>query len=326
MRPFLAGWSLFPLLFLACSGEEPSGTPAPAAPSSAPWPPPPEVYDCRAKAIPERASPVPASCATDRSCRQKMVCGHRGVGGDLGVLTPENTVSAVRAAIALGIEFVETDPRSTADGVLVNVHDTDVARVTEGKGEVAAMTLEELRALPLRTGKYEGDFSCERIATIEEILLAARGKVHVLLDANKTSDVAGLVEVVRKTDTLDWAIFDTDSPEKIEQALAIEPRMHTMIRVASEQELADELERFATHPPVLVEIRGDGNPKVLVPKIHEAGHRAFTDAFLIDFSAGIQGNAALYDEVWATGLEVLQTDRPELVLQGLRSSGQRPAP
>jgi hypothetical protein len=30
--------------------------------------------------------------------------------------------------------------------------------------------------------------------------------------------------------------------------------------------------------------------------------------------------------VWATGLEVLQTDRPELVLQGLRSSGQRPAP
>jgi glycerophosphoryl diester phosphodiesterase len=312
----LSGALLALLSLLACSSADP---PAPVdPPAAAPWPPPAEVYDCRAAAVPERVSPVPASCATDRGCRQKMICGHRGVGGDLGVLTPENTVSAVRAAIAFGIEFIETDPRRTGDGVLVNVHDTDVARVTTGQGEVAKMTLEELRALPLRTGKYEGDFSCEGIATIEEILTAARGRIHVLLDANKTDDIAGLVAAVRATDTLDWAILDTDSPEKIEAALAIEPRLHTMIRVVSEAELTAELERFAAHPPVLVEIRSEGDLKTLVPAVQGAGHRAFTDSFVNDFSAGLQGDVTVYDELWATGVDVLQTDRPELVLRGLR--------
>ena len=308
---------LLPLSLLACSDDGAAPAPAPA-PSPAPWPPPPALYDCRAPGIPERASPVPAACATDRGCREKMVCGHRGVGGSLGVTAPENTVSAVRAAIALGIEFVETDPRSAGDGVLVNVHDPEVDRVTTGTGEVAQMTLEQLRALPLRTEKFEGDFSCERIATIEEILLAARGKIHILLDANKTDDVAGLVELVRKTDTLDWAIFDTDSPEKIEAAIALEPRLHTMIRVASADELAAELARFQQHPPVLVEIRDKGDPKELAPLIHDAGHRAFTDVFAADLSAGLQDDPSYYESTWATGVDVLQTDRPDLVLRGLR--------
>lgn len=60
----------------------------------------------------------------------------------------------MRAAIALGVDFIETDPRPSKDGVIVNVHDTDVGRVTTGTGKVADMTLAELRALPLKTSKY----------------------------------------------------------------------------------------------------------------------------------------------------------------------------
>lgn len=277
----------------------------------------PELYDCRAKASPPRTNPVPTTCATDPACTTRLVSAHRAAGGDLGVIAPENTVSAVRAAIALGVDFIETDPRPSKDGVIVNVHDTDVGRVTTGTGKVADMTLAELRALPLKTSKYEGDFSCEHIATLTEILAAARGRIHVLLDGNKSDDVAGLIAAIHETDTLDWAIFDTDSQAKIDAALAIEPKLHTMIRVATTTELSSELAHFAQHPPVIVEIHGDGTPESLAPAIHAAKNRALMDVFVVDVSTGFDGKVASYGDVYARGIDIVQTDRPDLVMSFL---------
>jgi glycerophosphoryl diester phosphodiesterase len=236
------------------------------------------------------------------------------MGGDIGVIAPENTVGAVRAAIAYGVDFIETDPRPSKDGVFVNVHDADVDRVTTGTGNVDQMTVDELKALTLETAKYEGDWSCERIATVEEILLAAKGRIHVLLDANKTSDVAGLVKLVQTTGTLDWAIFDTGSPDKIEEALALEPALKTMIRVETEAELDDQLTRFAAHPPVIVEIHGAGLPKTLAPLVHARKNRVLFDTFGVDISVGITGDVSGYANAYGDGVDIVQTDRADLVL------------
>ena len=56
--------------------------------------------------------------------------------------------------------------------------------------------------------------------TLEAVLSEARGKVHVLVDANKTDRVDLLVSAITSTDSLEWAIFDTSSVDKIDQALA----------------------------------------------------------------------------------------------------------
>src|SRR5438552_2666440 len=68
----------------------------------------PAVFDCTATRVPDRASPVPVACALDPACRTPMVSAHRGAGGLLGVLAPEDTLSAYRAGIAAGVELVET--------------------------------------------------------------------------------------------------------------------------------------------------------------------------------------------------------------------------
>ena len=230
------------------------------------------------------------------------------------MIAPENTVSATRAAIALGVDFVETDPRPSKDGAIVNVHDTDVSRVTEGSGNVADMTLAELRALKLKTSKFPGDFGCERIATLEEILTTARGRVHVLVDANKTDAVDKLVDAIVKTDTLDWAIFDTSAVDKIDRAIAIEPRIKTMIRVETEAELTTTLAHFAAHPPVLVEIHGNGTPEVLVGPIHGAKNRPLFDVFGVDVAVRFVPDLSQYGKVYDKGVDVVQTDRPDLVL------------
>lgn len=278
----------------------------------------PSLFDCRA-ANKEmmRANPVPISCATDRLCTTPLVSGHRGAGGQLGVLAPENTLSSVRAAIVIGSDFIETDPREIQGDVLVNMHDPDVDRTTSGTGEAALMTLNEIQALSIKPGEFVGDFSCERVPTIEDVLVAAKGKIHVLLDANKTSRVDLLVSAVQKTGTIEWAIFDTDSVEKIDEALLLEPNLLTMIRVGDEAELKSELEHFAAHPPVIVEIHSGASAQTMAPLIHAAGHRMLMDAFVTDLAAVVSNDFTLYKDVFESGVDIVQTDRPELAIKSL---------
>lgn len=277
----------------------------------------PGLFDCSAKTSPMRVSTVPPACVADPACTTRMVSGHRGAGGQIGVIAPENTLSSVRAAIAVGIEFIETDPRPTLDDVLVNMHDTSVDRTTDGTGEVANMTLAQVQALKIDSTKYAGDYSCDRVPTIEEVLLEARGKIHVLLDANKTDRIDLLVDAVHKTNTLDWAIFDTDSVEKIDAALAMEPKLLTMIRVASLDEFNTEWTHFAAHPPVIVEIHDTAQTAEIAALVHAQQSKTLTDMFGTDVGAGLADDPSFYGSVYEMGIDIGQTDRPDLVLRYL---------
>ena len=275
----------------------------------------PSLWDCRATAVPARDNPVPIGCLRDAQCRVPLVSAHRGAGGQLGVLAPEDTVAAVRAAIAYGVDIVETDPRPTKDGHLVNLHDTTVDRTTTGTGTVSEMTLAEVQALTLRSSPFPGEFACERVPTIEQILTAARGGAYVLIDANKTDRVDLLVKAIVDTDTLTWAIFDTSSVEKIDQALALEPRLLTMIRVADAATLDLQLAHFAAHPPLVVELDEAADFAALTPKVVAVGAKSLTDVFGVDLSVRFGGSLGGYADLYAKGLDILQTDRPDKVLE-----------
>lgn len=82
---------------------------------------------------------------------------------------PENTMSAFKAAVDLGLDAIETDIRMTRDGHLVIMHDRDIARTTNGKGNIDEMTLDELRAFD--AGYWKGpEHVGQRIPTVEEFL------------------------------------------------------------------------------------------------------------------------------------------------------------
>ena len=68
---------------------------------------------------------------------------------------PENTMPAFRAAVAMGLDAIETDVRRTKDGHLVLIHDREVDRTTNGTGRVDELTLAELRALD--AGFWKGE-------------------------------------------------------------------------------------------------------------------------------------------------------------------------
>ena len=94
------------------------------------------------------------------------IAAHRGG----AALWPENSETAFRGAMALGVEQVEFDVQRSADGVPVIFHDTTLDRMTDGTGPLADRTLAELRSLILVGGG--------RILTLEEGLgVLAEGHV-----------------------------------------------------------------------------------------------------------------------------------------------------
>lgn len=86
------------------------------------------------------------------------IVGHRGAKNE----KPENTLEAIKYALACGVDAIEIDVHLTADGGLVVMHDPDVSRTTNGTGDLKNMTRQDIKKLT--TGNHE------QIPFLEEVL------------------------------------------------------------------------------------------------------------------------------------------------------------
>ena len=89
-----------------------------------------------------------------------LAIAHRGGAG----LAPENTLVAFGRSYALGVRYLETDVRLTADGELIAFHDASLRRVTGRRRAVNRTDLAAIRELRV--------FGAEPIPTLSEVLLA----------------------------------------------------------------------------------------------------------------------------------------------------------
>jgi glycerophosphoryl diester phosphodiesterase len=95
-------------------------------------------------------------------------------------LRPGDTMLAFRNAVDLGVDVLEMDVHSTADGVLVVIHDRTVDRTTNGEGRVSDLTFDEIRTLDAAYHWPFGDDEGDRpfrgtgvtIPSLEEVLTA----------------------------------------------------------------------------------------------------------------------------------------------------------
>ncbi len=91
------------------------------------------------------------------------IIGHRGAAG----YAPENTIESIHTAADLGIEWVELDVKLTKDQVAIIFHDDDLARTTNGSGNVADMTYDDLCQLDAGAW-YAESFAGAKVPTLEE--------------------------------------------------------------------------------------------------------------------------------------------------------------
>ena len=105
------------------------------------------------------------------------ITAHRGSSGR----APENTLAAIRAAIADEADWVEIDVQETSDGVVVVHHDEDFMRAAGQSGRVWQMPWSEVARIP--NGAWFGpEFEGERVTTLEEVLRTARDRIGVNIE------------------------------------------------------------------------------------------------------------------------------------------------
>lgn len=122
---------------------------------------------------------------------------------------PENSIAAIEHSVAVGVDVVELDLQLTRDSVLIVMHDSKLDRTTTGKGHVADWTLDSIRTLKLKNGC--GIRTKHTVPTLEEALLAAKGRVLVNLDkADRYFDL--VVPVLKKTGTTRQIIMKGRKP------------------------------------------------------------------------------------------------------------------
>ncbi|MBO9655044.1 MAG: glycerophosphodiester phosphodiesterase family protein [Agrobacterium tumefaciens] len=159
-----------------------------------------------------------ASPKTARSCDVVTLCSrdnpailtiaHRG----FWIATVENSLASVRAAIDAGVEMIEIDTQTTADGRLVVIHDKTLDRTTTGKGTISALTFEVVRAARLKAGAGgEGaEITDECVPTLEELLEEARGKIAVNIDTKFPRDLPQVMETVLRLGIEKQVLVKTD--------------------------------------------------------------------------------------------------------------------
>lgn len=136
---------------------------------------------------------------------------HRGY----STVAPENTLPAYKLARQMGFYYVETDISITSDNVPVLLHDTTIDRTSNGTGNIADMTFEQVREYDFgswKNAKYAGT----KIPSFAEFMSLCKAlELHPYIEIKSTqtfsqTQIEMLVDIVRSygmADKVTWISF-----------------------------------------------------------------------------------------------------------------------
>lgn len=264
----------------------------------------------------------------DRNGTEVLVASHRGDWRNY----PENSLEGLESAIAMGVDIVELDIQRTKDGQLILMHDETLDRTTTGKGAIADTTLSYIRTLKLRNGC--GIRTSQRVPTLEEALVAAKGKVLLNLDkaGRYFDEVMALLE---KTGTTRQIVMKgSKKPSEVRKAFGsyLDKVIYMPIVNLDKKDAMKAIDEFVGFmSPAAFELlfRKDSNTLPLTVKERLAGKSLIWYNTLWDTMAGGHDDDASLrdtDNGWGylidtLGCRVIQTDRPAMLLDYLKSRG-----
>ncbi len=243
---------------------------------------------------------------------------------------PENSLLAIQNCIDMGVDMVEVDVQKTKDGKLIIMHDETINRTTTGIGMVKDWSLDSLKTLQLKDGL--GVATEHKIPTLKEVLLLTKDKILVNLDKSY-SIFDQCYEIIKETGTQDQVIIKgAESKALVEnefgQYLDKVIFMPVIDLTDSEaMKMVDEYMLF--NPPIAIEfifpsdtLKGVSN----FYKLRGKGTSVWVNSLWPRLNGGHGDEKAVtdpsvYDWYIDNGVNIIQTDRPQLLLNYLRSKG-----
>jgi glycerophosphoryl diester phosphodiesterase len=241
----------------------------------------------------------------------------------------ENSILAIENAIEMGVDIIEIDLKKTSDNKLILMHDHTLDRTTTGKGYVKDYTLEEIKKLYLKDGA--GHKTLFKVPTLKEALIASKNKVLINLDQS-FEYFEYVLPVLKETNTMNQIIIKgyNKSIDEVKEKLGIyidSLQYMPIIKLGKEgyKELFNEVLQY---PFEGVEFTFASDTISEVSRFHEfkkKGTRVWVNSLWAEHNSGHHDDRALKDSEnsygWliSKGINMIQTDRPKLLLKYLRS-------
>jgi glycerophosphoryl diester phosphodiesterase len=222
--------------------------------------------------------------------RQIVKVGHRGAAGH----APENTLAAIEAGIACGVDFVEIDLRRTADGALVALHDATVNRTTDGMGRINRLSLQDVKRLSAGNG--------QQIPTLQEALDTANGRTGLMLELKATGIARQAVEAVRQAGFKNPIIYASFLHEELAVVRASDSNasLMTLFDRLPGASVTRAMKYAASH----VGLRHDKATRRLVKSFHNSGILVFV------YTANRRGDI---ERVLSLGVDGVISNFPERI-------------
>lgn len=262
----------------------------------------------------------------DSRSDQIMVIAHRGDWRN----APENSLQAIQNSIEIGVDMVEIDIRETKDGQLVLMHDSSIDRTTNGKGAVKDWTLENLKTLNLVDGS--GSVTAHKIPTLEEVLLLSKDKILINLDKSYNL-FDKCYEIIKKTGTFKQVVIKGAKTRKQVESeyghYLDEVHFMPIIRLSNRNAKAT-IDDYINHRlPIAFEFIVPRDSLRLIgsfDNIRKKGASVWMNSFRKQHNGGHDDEKAaldptVYDWYIENNINMIQTDRPELLINYLREKG-----
>lgn len=238
-----------------------------------------------------------------------IVISHRGE----HLLHHENTLEAIQGAIEAGADFTEMDVRRSQDGRYVIMHDRSVDRTTDGRGNVADLTWEQLSKLQVRS-LSDTRVPASRIPLFEEALKVAKGHIHVYVDF-KAGDRSVAADIIRAAGMADQVVI-YDNASGLTEWHQVAPEMPT---------ITSPSDRALTNQSVMRAFIAKYQPQVL-DQAPEPQIRSGLGQNRVKFWQDIQRSEETpeyWEKVCASDIDGFQTDHPAELVRWLEKKGRR---
>ena len=268
----------------------------------------------------------------DPASKYVVVVAHRGDWRNY----PENSIPAIESAISMGVDIVELDLKLTKDSVLVLSHDDTVNRTTTGKGLISTMTLDSLKGFNLRY--VNGVKSKYKMPTLKEALEVCKDRISVNIDQGYQfyDLVLAITEELGVTDQILIKGKKMLSEVK-EKTGEHEHNMMYMPIIDIQTTRGAELFRQymeAGEVPLAYEVcfsKLDDVAEDCCRRVVESGSKLWINTLWPSLNGGYDDNAAfesgdpdsVYGVLLGLGTSIIQTDRPEFLINYLEKKGRR---
>lgn len=150
------------------------------------------------------------------------VTAHRGS----SKAAPENTLSAIRQAIADGADFAEIDVQETADGVIIVMHDSDLMRIAGQRLNIWDTTFADLQKFD--AGRwFDESFAGERVPSLQQVIEICKGQIKLNIELKFNGHDEELVkrtlDVIKQNDFQSQCIISSLDHQSLHEVASIEP-------------------------------------------------------------------------------------------------------